>query len=55
MYNVILVINKESAPQPPERTKNKNKFADGNGVGPDPSTGLHALERTRTDSTGCQT
>jgi len=44
----------ESAPQPPERTKNKNKFADGNGVGPDPSTGLHALERTRTDSTGMQ-
>lgn len=40
----------ESAPQPPERTKNKNKFVENSGTGPDPSTNLHALERTRTDS-----
>jgi len=35
----------DSAPTPPERMK--NKFS-----GPDPSTSLHAVERTRNDSTG---
>jgi len=48
-YTSTSKVKESSAPVPPERSKNRNKFLEGRG--PEPHTALHAVERSRTEKT----